>query len=77
MTPTPGKQYIVVEDDTLEKLASSAYGNPTKWPLINDVNQTQFTIDQNTQIPVGLTILIPIDNELNTIRQKQFQNGLK
>lgn len=76
--PTQGQQYITVQNDTLEKLASSAYGNPSKWPLINNVNQTQIKIASSTeQLPVGLALIIPVDAELDSIRQGQFNNGLK
>jgi nucleoid-associated protein YgaU len=77
MKPTPGKQYLTAQGDTLERIASSAYGNPSKWPLINDVNQSQIKIGSTTEMPVGLTIIIPIDTELDLIKQKQLRNGLK
>lgn len=76
--PTQGQQYITVQSDTLEKLASSAYGNPSKWPLIKNVNKTQIKISSSTEkLPVGLALIIPVDAENNAIRQTQLNNGLK
>lgn len=77
MKPTPGKQYKTIEGDTLEKIASQAYGIPSKWPFIFNVNQTQVKIGQSSAIPVGLTLIIPIDTELDTIKQAQLRKGLK
>lgn len=75
---TQGQQYISVQGDTLEKLASSAYGIPSKYPLIKNVNQTQVKIALPTdQLPVGLALIIPVDVELDAIKQTQLQNGLK
>lgn len=73
---TPGKQYTVQTGDTLPSVASAAYGNPAKQELIRDVNQTQIKFTNIEDLAPGQVLLIPIDNELNALRQAQLQKGL-
>ena len=75
--PTPGQQYTVQTGDTLPSVASTAYGNPTKQELIRDVNQTNLKFTDAESLAPGQVLLIPIDNELNSLRQAQLQRGLK
>ena len=60
----------------MKSISGQAYGVPDKWPLISDVNQSQINIDQNTVIPTGTIIIIPIDTELAGLRQAQLARGL-
>ena len=76
MKPTPGKQYTTESGETLKAISGQAYGIQDKWPLISDVNQSQITLDQNTVIPTGTIIIIPIDTELAGLRQAQLARGL-
>lgn len=76
MKPTPGQQYTTVQGDTLEKIASSAYGDPNKSNLIFDVNQTQETFTAAGVLATGTVLIIPVDTELNALRQAQLKRAL-
>lgn len=76
MKPTPGKQYLTVQGDTLEKIASSAYGDPNKSNLILEINQTQERLTATSVISTNTTLIIPVDTDLNSIRQTQLIRGL-
>lgn len=76
MKPTPGQQYTVQTGDTLPSVASGAYGDPTKQELIRDVNQSNIKFTSVEDLAPGQVLLIPLDNELNALRQAQLQRGL-
>jgi len=61
---TQGKQYIVVEGDTLSGIAAQAYGNGRKWRLIWRANQTVLRSGNPELIFPGEVITIPTDPEL-------------
>ena len=77
MKPTSGQQYKTLEGDTLNKIASQAYGNPNKHSFIIDVNQLQTKLTADGTIPTGTVLIIPIDNELDSLRQDQLSQGLR
>lgn len=77
MKANPGQQYITEQGDTLQKIASQAYGNPSKAAFIKNANQTQIKITVDSPLPVGLALIIPVDQEQEIIRQRQFLGGLK
>lgn len=74
--PVAGSQYIVVDGDTLQSIASEAYGDSTRWTLISKANQSELTSNQ----PVtGQVLIIPIltaDDQLRSI-QEQAQLGIR
>ena len=76
MKATPGKQYTVQTGDTMPSVASAAYGDPAKQELIRDVNQSNIKFTSLEDLAPGQILLIPIDNELNALRQAQLQKGL-
>lgn len=78
MKPTPGKQYTTVSGDTLTSIANQAYGNGQKSTLIKNVNQTQIKYaSESSELAAGTVLIIPVDNELKSLRQTQLANGLK
>ena len=77
MKPIPGQQYKTLEGDTLNKISSQAYGNPSKHSFIIDVNQLQTKLTATGTIPTGTVLIIPVDNELDSLRQDQLQQGLR
>jgi nucleoid-associated protein YgaU len=74
--PTPGQPYTTQKGDTLPSIASGAYGDPSKWTLINDVNQSQIKYNDVEEIASGQNILIPIDNVNSSLRQTQLARGI-
>jgi len=69
--PIPGKTYTVVSGDTLSSIASIAYGNESKWPLIYSANQNTLKTDDPNLIFPGEVIIIPEQEEL-----KQLKNDI-
>lgn len=57
--PIPGKQYTIVDENTLSLVAARAYGDGTLWPRIWDANQTRLQSGNPDLIFPGETILIP------------------
>ena len=76
MKPTQGQPYTTQQGDTLPSIASGAYGDPSKWPLINDVNQSQIKYTDVEEIASGQNILIPVDIVNDSLRQAQLTRGL-
>jgi nucleoid-associated protein YgaU len=76
MKPTPGKTYETQRGDTLESVATQAYGDPNQYSRIISVNQSQIKYDFDEDIPVGTSLIIPVDSELDLIRSQQLENGL-
>lgn len=74
--PTPGKRYETIKGDTLNKIALRAYGVESKSTMINDANTFQEIITVSEELPVGTSMLIPVDNDLYNLRQQQLRNGL-
>lgn len=74
--PTPGQPYTTQKGDTLPSISSAAYGDPSKWPLINDVNQSQIKYNDVEEIASGQNILIPVDTVNDSLRQAQLTKGL-
>ena len=64
--PTPGKTYTVIAGDTLSKIASRAYGNSARWPVIWQANQTRLKSNDPDLILPAETILIPFLAEFQT-----------
>jgi hypothetical protein len=59
MKPTPGKQYTIVDENTLSLVAARAYGDALLWPRIWQANQTQLRSGNPDLIFPGEVILIP------------------
>ena len=76
MRPTPGQPYTTQKGDTLPSIASAAYGDPSKWPLIDSVNQSQIKYSSVEEIASGQNILIPVDTLNDSLRQAQLTKGL-
>ena len=74
--PIPGQPYITQKGDSLPSIASAAYGDPSKWPLIDNVNPSQIKYTDVEKIASGQSILIPIDTVNNSLRQAQLTKGL-
>ena len=60
MNPTPGKQYTIVDENTLSQVARRAYGDATFWRRIWNANQTTLRSGDPDLIFPGETILIPL-----------------
>lgn len=60
MTPIPGKNYTVQDGDSLSRIATRAYGDPTLWPRIWEANQTRLRSGDPDIIFPGEVILIPV-----------------
>ena len=58
--PIPGKQYTIVDENTLSKVAARAYGDFTLWPLIWKVNQSELKSSDPDLIFPGEVIFIPV-----------------
>ena len=52
-------EYIVVEGDTLFKIAQQVYGNGSKWPVLNKANKVGRLANGNPLIFVGNKLIIP------------------
>lgn len=72
--PVPGKQYTVVEGDTLSGIAGRAYGDQNEWPRIFNANQSSLKSDTPDLIFPGEILIIPVLPELETIRTRFFQS---
>lgn len=58
--PIPGKQYTIVDEDSLSQVARRAYGNFAHWPRIYRANQSTLRSDNNPNlIYPGEVIFIP------------------
>jgi prophage tail gpP-like protein len=64
--PTPGKQYVIVDEDTLSQVARRAYGNANHWPRIWRANQSALRSGDPDLIFPGEVIYIPEIAELVT-----------
>jgi prophage tail gpP-like protein len=62
--PTPGKQYTIVNEDTLSQVARRAYGNANHWPRIWRANQSNLRSGDPDLIYPGEVIYIPEIGEL-------------
>lgn len=62
--PTPGKQYTIVDEDSLSQVARRAYGNLNHWPRIWRANQSTLRSGDPDLIYPGETIFIPELGEL-------------
>lgn len=62
--PTPGKQYTIVDEDTLSQVARRAYGNANHWPRIWRANQSALRSGDPDLIFPGEVIYIPEIGEL-------------
>jgi prophage tail gpP-like protein len=62
--PTPGKQYTVIERNTLSRIARQAYGNAAKWPRIWRANMSTLRSGDPDLIYPGEVIFIPEIGEL-------------
>jgi prophage tail gpP-like protein len=60
MKPIPGKQYTIVDENTLSLVAQRAYGDATYWRRIWNANQTTLRSGNPDLIFPGETILIPL-----------------
>lgn len=69
--PRQGKRYTTKEGDTLQRIAIAVYGNAGKWSLLRKAFGTNFDLSRQTRIPTGLTIFIPADPTLNSIKKIQ------
>lgn len=52
-------EYIVVEGDTLFKIAQQVYGNGSKWPILDKANKVGRLANGNPLIFVGNKLIIP------------------
>lgn len=75
MKPIPGQPYTTQPGDTLPSIASAAYGDPSKWPLISNVNPSQIKYTSVEDIASGQNILIPVDTINDSLRQAQLTKG--
>lgn len=67
--PTAGKQFtVIVEGDTLSRLAGIAYGNVNEWPRIYDANQSTLKSGDPNLIYPGEKIFIPLLPELEKLK---------
>jgi prophage tail gpP-like protein len=62
--PVPGKQYIIENGDTLERISRRAYGDSSYWTRIWNINQTSLKSDDPDIVFPGETIFIPEIAEL-------------
>lgn len=62
--PTPGKQYIIQDENTLSQVARRAYGNGNHWPRIWRANQSALRSGDPDLIFPGEIIYIPEIAEL-------------
>jgi prophage tail gpP-like protein len=62
--PTPGKQYVIQDEDTLSQVARRAYGNASHWPRIWRANQSSLRSGNPDLIYPGEVIYIPEIAEL-------------
>lgn len=73
--PTPGQPYTVQVGDTMPSVASAAYGFPEKQELIRAVNISNIKFTDLEDLAPGQILLIPVDAELDAIRQAQLKRG--
>lgn len=66
--PVPGKTYIIVDENTLSKVAARAYGDYTLWPLIWKANRSELKSDDPNFIFPGEIIFIPILSERERLK---------
>ena len=57
--PTPGKNYTIVDEDTLSQVARRAYGNGSQWPRIWRANESALRSGDPDLIFPGEIIFIP------------------
>ena len=76
MNPIPGKQYIVQSGDSLSIIAGKAYGDPLKWPLIHDANQSTIKSDDPNLVFPGEIIVIPLLAENVALRTERIARQL-
>ena len=62
--PTPGKQYVIADENTLSQVARRAYGNAGNWPRIWRANQSNLRSGNPDLIFPGEIIFIPEIAEL-------------
>jgi nucleoid-associated protein YgaU len=77
MRPTPGQIYTTKEGDTLENIATEAYGDPNQYPKIQDTNNLSFMTTATNQLPTGTSLVIPEDTDLENIRREQLAGALR
>jgi LysM repeat protein len=66
--PIPGKQYTIVDGDTLSGISAAAYGNGKKWPVIWKANQTRLKSGDPNLIYPGEVIVIPGDVDVEAAK---------
>ncbi|MCK5603581.1 LysM peptidoglycan-binding domain-containing protein [Candidatus Pacearchaeota archaeon] len=64
-----GTQYTVVQGDNLTTIASAAYGDPKKWKVIWNANQTRLRSGDPNLIFPGEVITIPRDTLEQSLKQ--------
>lgn len=72
--PVAGKQYTVVEGDTLSGIASRAYGDQNEWPRIFNANQSALKSKSPDLIFPGEILNIPVLPEIENIKSQFFQS---
>lgn len=72
--PIAGKQYTVVEGDTLSGISTRAYGEPGEWPRIFTANQSRLKSDSPDLIFPGEVLNIPVLPELEEIKTRFFRS---
>jgi prophage tail gpP-like protein len=72
--PIPGRQYTVVQDDTLSHIATRAYGDPNEWPRIFQANQSALKSGSPDLIFPGEVLNIPVLPEIEDIKSRFFQS---
>lgn len=70
------RKYTVVENDTLSKLSSRFYGEPSKWPVIYNANQSTLKSDTPDIIYPGEVLVIP-DLPEDVLRRNKQKKKIK
>ncbi|MEJ2043696.1 MAG: LysM peptidoglycan-binding domain-containing protein [Reinekea sp.] len=76
MKPTQGETYTTIQGDTLQSIAAQAYADPTQYTRIQGVNPMQVIVAADEQLPTGTKLIIPVDSELEALRNEQLKQGL-
>jgi len=69
--PIPGSSYTVVDGDSLSLIAAKAYGDPSRWPEINQANIKIFKNDDPNIIFPGEVLFIPEDATRENLKSIQ------
>ncbi len=72
--PVAGRQYTVVEGDTLSDIAGRAYGDQNEWPRIFSANQSALKSKTPDLIFPGEVLNIPVLPEIENIKSRFFQS---